>query len=226
MLAVDPFEERYGFSAETASEMFSGLPEMLQPQSAEELIEVLDKANVTSEQGAREVRDRLLQWHEGHEKERAREERLAALESRFTEMPGSPLDSRLSNIEKMLTERVAREEEAQYAEQETARITDAHTAALISLVELGRARGIEPPDPADVEQFYQRTGAMRLEPNYAAKLAWSELVGPELFGPAKSTKLPYHATRNPRGSIIIPGHAAPTAARPATINDLIQSGGE
>lgn len=222
----DPFVERYGFDAEQAQEIFAQLPEAIQPQTAEELISALDAAQVTSVDDARRFRDHALATWTREEKERARDERLADLEGRLTEMPGSPLDSRLSNIEKMLTEGKQREQEEEFVHQEIARVADSHTLALGQLVEIARARGIEPPDPAAVERFYQMSGAIRLEPHYAAKLAWTELVGGELFGPKPdprraSITIPVGQERpTPRGYI----PAGSTGSTPRTIHDLIQEG--
>lgn len=226
----DPFMERYGFDAEQAQEIFAQLPEAMQPQTAEELIAALDAAQVTSVEDARRFRDHALTTWTREEKERARDEAMASIQQQLAEtrssMPGSPLDSRLSNIEAMLTEGKQREQEQEYVHQESARLVDSHSAALGQLVEIARARGIEPPDPAAVERFYQMSGAIRLEPHYAAKLAWTELVGGELFGPKPdprraSITIPAGQERpTPRGYI----PAGSTGSTPRTIHDLIQEG--
>jgi hypothetical protein len=221
----DPFVARFGFDAEQASEIFGSMPDGVRPETAEELISALDSAQVTSVEDARRFRDMAVSTYEREQRERERDERLAELEGRLTQMPGSPLDARLSNIESMLTQRQESEREQQYVHQEAARVTDAHVGALGQLIEMARARGIEPPDPAAVERFYSQSGAIRLEPHYAARLAWNELVGPELFGPKPDPR---------RASITVPaGQVRPqpfhvpigsSAEAPRTIRDLLNRG--
>ena len=225
LLEPDPFEARFGFDSQTAAEMFNGLPDGLQPATAEELVEALEAAGVHSAAEARAFRDQALEYWNRQEAEREREERLAQLEARIEERetrgPGSPLDQRLERIEGLFIQQHEERQQQEYAQAEGKRVADSHVMALGQLVQLGQARGIEPPSPEDVEAFYKQSGAIRLEPNEAARYAWERLVGPELFGPRRGANLPYHPSRNPAGAVVIPGAAAPTASAERTVDNLI-----
>jgi len=170
---TDPFAV-VGLDAVHANEIVSAAGLYVSREEIPELIAHLQDAGLSGPDDFREFVTALKAVETARDEKAAQEQRLAALEARLEDtaqaMPGSPLESRLDRIERMLTEQREQEAQAQQFDRFVQERSPLQAQAWDMLTVEAQQRGMSLPNIEEAARIGSQL--LHLPPMEAARIAW------------------------------------------------------